>query len=176
MQFKNEIAAIGQLSYLGLPLRKNVAESYRRGLELNAQYSPVRWFGAWLNGNYMVAKIKQYTDASAITYNNVSPLLTPNTILNGGFDFRWKFMKFGISERYVSQQYLANNGDGKFIVPESYVTNAHVTGSYRRSSLTLSINNIINARYFNSGYTDGVTSYYYIAAPRNFYITINMNF
>ena len=38
MDFHNEISAIGPLSYLGLPLRKNVASSYRRGVEIDAAF------------------------------------------------------------------------------------------------------------------------------------------
>ncbi len=177
MQFKNEIAAIGQLSYIGLPLRKNVAESYRRGVELNVQYSPIKWLGLWANGNYMVAKIKSYTDDNTnTTYKNVSPLLTPNVIVNGGCDIKFNYLRFGIDARYISKQYLANNGDNNFVVPESYVSNAHVTGTYKNASLSVALNNITNIRYFNSGYTDGTSSYYYISAPRNFYITLNLNF
>ena len=34
MEFSNEIALTGELSEIGLPLRRNVDDSYRRGVEL----------------------------------------------------------------------------------------------------------------------------------------------
>ncbi|NJO63451.1 MAG: TonB-dependent receptor [Richelia sp. RM2_1_2] len=43
MKFKNEIAAIGRLSYIGLPLRKNVESSYRTGLELSMDIRPIKF-------------------------------------------------------------------------------------------------------------------------------------
>ena len=38
MEFRDEIAPIGALSYIGTPLRKNVGASYRRGVEADVTY------------------------------------------------------------------------------------------------------------------------------------------
>ena len=38
MEFRNEIAATGELSPIGQPLRKNVDKSFRRGVELEASW------------------------------------------------------------------------------------------------------------------------------------------
>ncbi len=42
MEFTNEIALTGELSEIGLPLRRNVDDSYRRGLEFDLRWSFVR--------------------------------------------------------------------------------------------------------------------------------------
>ncbi len=65
MDFRNEIAPIGALSYIGNPLRKNVGASYRRGVELDATY---HGFGRLiLSGNLTAStnRIRSYTDSPA---------------------------------------------------------------------------------------------------------------
>ncbi len=38
MDFEDEIALTGELSEIGLPVRRNVPNSYRRGVELGLQW------------------------------------------------------------------------------------------------------------------------------------------
>ncbi len=40
MEFQDEIALSGELSEIGLPVRRNVPRSYRRGLELELDWGP----------------------------------------------------------------------------------------------------------------------------------------
>ena len=40
MEFRDEIALSGELSEIGLPVRRNVPRSYRRGLELELDWAP----------------------------------------------------------------------------------------------------------------------------------------
>ncbi len=42
MNFRNEIAPIGALSYIGNPLRENVGASYRRGVEATSRIAGSR--------------------------------------------------------------------------------------------------------------------------------------
>ncbi|HVZ77590.1 MAG TPA: TonB-dependent receptor [Gemmatimonadaceae bacterium] len=83
MEFRNEIAAIGQLSDLGLPLRKNVPASTRRGVELDARWHPASRLELGVNGAVSDNWISSYTDdASGETYYDVPPLLTPRVSTN----------------------------------------------------------------------------------------------
>ena len=44
MEFENEIALTGELSEIGLPVRRNAGRSHRRGVELDLAYTPSpRW-------------------------------------------------------------------------------------------------------------------------------------
>ena len=80
MDFRNEIAPIGELSYLGSPLRQNVKSSYRRGIEGDVTVRATSRLT--LGGNVAAStnRIREYTDLSGdapVTYHNVEPLLTP---------------------------------------------------------------------------------------------------
>ena len=49
MEFTNEIALTGELSEIGLPLRTNVDDSYRRGVEIDLKWSATRSWRRWVS-------------------------------------------------------------------------------------------------------------------------------
>ena len=180
MQFKNEIAAIGQLSYIGLPLRKNVASSQRYGLELEYGYCPTKHLTLSGNVTYMKANIDNYTsDFDTMTYKNATPLLTPEWIVNQNVSCSFFNNKLDItaSARYIATQYLGNDNNKNLVVPEAFTFNGAISfRPTKRISLSLICNNITDKRIFNGGYAVLGTPYYYIGAPRNFYVTMNYKF
>ena len=180
MQFKNEIAAIGQLSYIGLPLRKNVASSQRYGLELEYGYCPTKHLTLSGNATYMKANIDSYTsDFDTVTYKNVTPLLTPEWIVNQNVSCSFFNNKLDItaSTRYIATQYLGNDNNKNLVVPEAFTFNGAISiRPSKRISLSLMCNNITNKRIFNGGYSMLGSAYYYVGAPRNFYVTMNYRF
>lgn len=179
MQFKNEIASIGQLSYIGLPLRKNVASSYRKGVEVDMNYSIASKIKIWSNATFMVAKIKEYTtDYDSVTYHNVSPLLTPNIITNIGLDYKIaKYLETNIDMKHISSSYLDNTENSNLKLPSYVVFNLSVTIRLKNElNIVLNVNNLFNDKYYNSGYAQGADSYYFVAPTRNYFITLNKTF
>ncbi|HJQ21987.1 MAG TPA: TonB-dependent receptor, partial [Gemmatimonadaceae bacterium] len=78
MQFRDEILPIGQLSYIGTPLRVNVHSSWRRGVELDATATPTARVELGLTATAMRARIADFVDESTgQEYRDVEPLLTP---------------------------------------------------------------------------------------------------
>jgi iron complex outermembrane receptor protein len=180
LEFKNEIAAIGQLSYIGLPLRKNVASSRRYGVELDYTWHITRNLSLQGNLTRMDAIIDSYTnDADLKTYNKVSHLLTPKWIINQGFTYSFCKNKilFTLNSRYISQSYLDNTNTTNLMVPDMFVFDSGLTFK-AKNNLTLSImcNNFTNEIVYNSGYSVMGTKYYFVGAPRNFYGTLVYKF
>lgn len=177
MQFKNEIAAIGQLSYIGLPLRKNVEESYRRGIELNMIAEPLKGFVLSTQANVSDNIIKSYTtDYDSVTYKNVQPLLTPQIIINQSIDYAFtKWLNAGINARYLSEAFLDNSNNKNYTVPSSLVFNASVGFVFlKKHSLNFMVNNITNTKYYTSGYVQGSQPYYFAMATRNYFVTLKL--
>ena len=178
MDFRDEIAPVGQLSYLGLPLRKNVDRSTRRGLELDATLGGGRRVSGTISGAVTYARIRAYTDdASGVTYRNVEPLLTPR--ITAAHDLRFAITKlFGLTVggRYASRSFLANTGDRRFVLPAAYVSDLGVRAGSDRRSLQLIVYNIGDTDRYAGGYTDGVTSYYYVHAARHATLTARIGF
>lgn len=180
MEFRNEIAAIGQLSYLGLPLRKNVPSSTRRGIELSAAWQPAPAFTASLNGAVSHDWIAAYTDdASGVTYHDVPPLLSPRVTSNQRVTWRPSpRVRLSLEGRYTGRSFLANDGNPRFVLPSAYVTDAQIAWADPggRLAITLFVNNLADVNRYGSGYTDGTISYYYPLPPRNLYLQVRTGF
>lgn len=181
MDFKNEIAPIGQLSYIGLPLRKNISKSIRSGIESNFAYTyKILTFNNSLNISYN--KIQQLkTEYDISSYSNTDPLLTPNFVSNSGLDIKYKFLNIGTSYRYVSKSYLDNTQNNEYATPSYNLVDSYLVISYKYAQIKLTVNNVFNKTYYNSGYVStnqlgNKTSAYFIGAPRNYFISLNLRF
>lgn len=172
MEFRNEIAPIGQLSYIGLPLRKNVDRSYRRGVELSWNYhlTPAVDLGGNLSASSN--RIEQYTDdVSGQSYQNVAPLLTPTMLGMLRIDYRPSFYKFGGEVYFSGPSYLDNTQNDDFSTPSYRFFNLNTSVMFRDCEITLHVRNVFNDNVYLGGYADGITSYYYPLATRNIMVT-----
>jgi iron complex outermembrane receptor protein len=173
MEFRNEIAATGELSDIGLPLRRNVDRSFRRGIEIDAQWQVTPALRMHGNANLSRNRIHRW-----ITYSNVNPLLTPNVLVNQAIDYfptrRWSIGAVG---RYVGKSYLDNTNDEALTTPSFFLVDAHASVNALPSSrLTLQVNNAFNRkRVFPSGYSYLGTRYFYPQATRNVVVSLRVN-
>ena len=179
MDFRNEIDPIGALSYLGLPLRKNVHASYRRGFEIDATYQLTPMLRASANATVMRARIADYTDdASGESFHDVAPLLTPSVITAQRLDWEaTRSLSLWTEGRFTGQSQLDNTGNPSLVLPSAYVWDAsvawHITG---RHALEVRGNNLMNSKRYGSGYGGGDTPYYYVLPPRNVFVTLQLGF
>lgn len=131
MEFRDEIALTGELSEIGLPTRRNVDRSWRRGIELEAAW---RFAPGWMLRpaiNLSRNRIEEWTqfydvydenfeylETVSIVHEDVEPLLTPERIVTVGLEWQpvssWRLEATG---RYVSDSHLDNTGDARFTTP-----------------------------------------------------------
>lgn len=174
MDFRNEIAATGELSEIGLPLRRNVGRSFRRGVEIDLRYrlSP-RW-NLIHTSNFSRNRIEEWTqfldvydsDGSFVestprVYRNVAPLLTPQVVMNQRIEYlRPGGALLAVSGRYVSESYLDNTNRQALVTPSFF--NMDLSASLPLSRiwpegspvLRLQLNNVLNNdRIYPSGYS-----------------------
>jgi iron complex outermembrane receptor protein len=178
MRFRNEITPIGALSYIGLPLRKNVARSVRRGLELDGTFRAPRNVVVTANATWMQGRISEYTDdATQETFRNVAPLLTPGFTSNHTVTLPVSRKgSVALSGRYVGRSFLSNTGDQRFVTPPGYLTDVAATVYLGSATVLVQLRNALNRRFYNAGYTDGLSSFYYIHPPRNLSVTTRWAF
>jgi iron complex outermembrane receptor protein len=178
MRFRNEITPVGALSYIGLPLRKNVRASWRRGVEADVTWRPVPVIATSVNVTVSRNRIAEYTDdATGATYRDVEPLLTPRVLINHAVDWQMaRELSISFSGRYVGRSFLANTGDAAFITPSAYLVDAGVAWQRGRHELALRVMNVGSARFYASGYTDGTSPYYFVTAPRAIFATATIGF
>jgi iron complex outermembrane receptor protein len=198
MNFHNEIASTGELSAIGLLLRRNVDRSYRRGLELEYTWQAVARIK--LRGNATASRNRIHTwtqffdvydDAGNIvgseplTFHDVNPVLTPSLIVNQTIEYAPRSsMTFGITGRHVGRSYLDNTNNGAFVAPAFTTLEASASFAVSRAiTIRVQGNNLLNdKRVFPSGYSylfltpartiEGI-SYYYPQATRNAVVMVD---
>ena len=179
MQFRNEIAATGELSDIGLPLRRNVDRSYRRGVELDAlwQIAPKLWLRNSANvSRNRIHAWTQFDGSEPVVYFNVNPLLTPGVIVSQSLEYKpTSRISAAAIGRYAAKSFLDNTNNDAFTTPSLFDLDGSVAfGVWRSARLSVQVNNILNSkRLFASGYSDGVLAYYYPQATRHFVMTMD---
>ncbi|MEP6491055.1 MAG: TonB-dependent receptor [bacterium] len=180
MDFRNEIAPIGELSYIGSPLRKNVGASFRRGVEADVSYRGIPRLVLSANASASVNRIKAYTDSTGdtpVTYHNVEPLLTPRFLTYERIAFAaTRTLTISAETRHQSRSFLQNTSDPQFVLPASTQLDASVSWRVRDYELVVRGNNLTDSKSYGSGYASGGQSYYFIVPPRNVFVTAKLGF
>lgn len=174
MEFEDEIAATGEQSDLGYAIRRNLPESYRRGVELEALFRPGQRWRLGLVANLSRNRIDTWSQqldvydadygaaASAlVTVHDTPPALSPETLL--GASAEWlplPALTLALSGRWVDRAQLDNLGDDRLATPSFawFDLAARIelgrwiaTGS---PALTLRVNNLLDEeRAWPSGYS-----------------------
>jgi iron complex outermembrane receptor protein len=174
MEFRNEIAQTGELSEIGLPLRRNVERSHRRGLELELRWQAARALrfsgsanlsanaiGEWQQFYDVYGPDGSYVDSVSRLHRDVEPLLTPRAVANLGLDWTPRVeVAAGLRGRYVSKSQLDNTGDDAFTTPSHFVVDASALLRLDRwikhggPRLRLEVTNLLNNdRVWPTGYS-----------------------
>jgi iron complex outermembrane receptor protein len=131
MAFQHEIAQTGELSEIGLPLRRNVDDSVRRGVEVDLTWQARKSLQVRHSATYSYNRIRSWTqyydvyDATGAwagttsrTFENVVPLLTPAVLLNLGAEYSpVAWCTVGAAGRYVGATHLDNTNSADFTAP-----------------------------------------------------------
>ncbi len=200
MEFRNEIASTGELSDIGLLLRRNVDRSYRRGIELDFDWRATPQLRLKTNANFSRNRINEwtqffdlydadfnYTGARAQLYRDVQPLLTPNVLVNQSIEYApLPRLAIGVVGRYVGRSYLDNTNDPGFDAPSYFVLDTNVSYAFTPAMrISLQINNALDERrVYPNGYSyrfdfDGApsgTAYFYPQATRNAVLLMDFDF
>jgi iron complex outermembrane receptor protein len=200
MSFHNEIASTGELSPIGLLLRRNVDRSYRRGIEAEYSWHPVSRLTLRGNGTLSRNRINTWTQFFDVydsagnvagseprEFHGVNPLLTPSSIVNQALEYAPSTsIILGLTGRHVGRSFLDNTNNTAFVAPAFTTVDANASVALSRAvTVRLQVNNLLNSsRVFPSGYSylfltpagsvDGV-SYYYPQATRNAAVMVDFH-
>jgi iron complex outermembrane receptor protein len=172
MEFRNEIAATGALNYFGYAIRKNVPQSFRRGIEFDWMWQINRIVALTNTSAFSYNRIKTYTQdlpiydntgantytTESVTVKNVTPVLTPAVTINQGLRLTpLSWLSLDIIGKYVSKMYLDNTNNNVLSTPAFCFADLRLaiklnsfikTGDH---SLSFQLNNFTNTKYYNSG-------------------------
>jgi iron complex outermembrane receptor protein len=174
MEFRDEIAATGELSPIGYPLRRNVDKSYRRGIELDAFWQALdalRLTAAVGASRNRISTWTQYYDlydadgnfigSTPRTYHDVEPVATPPFIaVLSAETTAIRPLTIGLTGRYVAASWLDNTNTEGLEAPRTFQLDATVSADLSRwipagrPRLKLQVNNVLNnKRLWPRGYS-----------------------
>lgn len=178
MRFDNEILPIGELSYIGTPLRENVPSSYRRGAEVDVTFKPVANIVLAGNATLMTSRIREYTDRDGITYRDVPALLTPR--VQSAQRVSWTpvpGLELAAEGRYIGKSQLTNTNDSALTLPSTYVVDARASWTLGRYSLTVFGFNLNDSRGYSTGnVSSSGAPRYFVLAPPNVQVMLRATF
>jgi iron complex outermembrane receptor protein len=187
MQFRDEIAPIGEINEIGYLLRKNVARSVRQGVEGDLTWRVTPRVTVTTAAAVTDARIAEYRDdASGELFANVTALMTPRVLSAQGIRADLSpWLSFDLDGRYASRMMLTNTNDPRFVVPASWYGDAGLTLRARNTSVLFQVRNVMNRRVYTGGYpgpaadvgdATAMEPYYYTLAPRNLTVHARLAF
>jgi iron complex outermembrane receptor protein len=162
MRYKNQLVLTGELNDVGAPLRRNVGDSYRLGLEVDALFYLGEKF--ILRPNLALSTNKNldflaHQDGQVKDLGNTDISYSPELIAGNVFTYMPKEnIQLSFLSKYVSSQYLGNTEVENAKLDSYFVNDLNVQYTIRPTqlveSITLSalINNIFDATYSSNGF------------------------
>lgn len=177
MRFRDEIAPIGQITLNGYQLRSNVDRSTRTGVEIAGGVNFGDGLSLTANAMRMKARIAEYTyEASSTTYHDVTPLLSPEVLINGQVTRRQGDGDLSVGFRYVGRAFLANDGNATLTIPAFTLVDVGAGIPVLGTMVRIQVQNLLDVTAYASGYTDGSTRYLFPVAGRTLFVTAILAF
>jgi len=162
MNYKDQLVLTGELNDVGAPLRANVGDSYRLGLEIDAN---IRFNNAFsLQPNIALSTNKNQDflfqrDGVLQNLGNTNIAYSPNIILGNMFTYSpSSAMQISLLSKYVGKQYMGNIDSEASILDAYSQTDLNIqyevvcNGFLKSIVFSGLINNIFNAEFESNGY------------------------
>ena len=162
MRYKDQLVLTGEIDEVGAPIRENVGDSYRLGLELEANLA---LSDQWLwQPNITLSENKNLDfrfqrDSALQNLGNTNIAYSPNLVAGSNLVFvpSTQF-QVGVLSKYVGEQYLGNIDADLSKLPAYFINDLNVTYSIgplkwvKNIDFSLLVNNIFNAQFESNGY------------------------
>jgi iron complex outermembrane receptor protein len=195
MQYNNQLVLSGALDNVGEYLRENVDKSYRLGLELDASIVLTEQLSLISNFALSKNKIQDLTinrDDAVQNLNDTNIAFSPDLITTHALEYapNTKF-RAALIGKYVGEQYLSNTDteasklDSYFVTDFNFTYTLPVNNVFDSIVFTGMVNNLLDLKYVDRGYTyldtwSGPTATeiqgYYPQATRNFLLGMTLMF
>jgi len=162
MNYKDQLVLTGELNDVGAPLRANVGDSYRFGLEVDANIALGDKFTLSPNLALSSNKNRDFVfqrDGVIEDLGDTNIAFSPDIILGNRLSYMpTEALQISLLSKYVGKQYMGNI-DSNGSVLEAYSQtdlNLHYvieTDSFvKRITISALVNNIFNAKFVSNGY------------------------
>lgn len=183
MHVTDEIAPLGPLSLVGLPLRTNLPRTHRTGLDLSGVVRPDAHVELGGTLSLLHARIARFTDAATgAVFTNTPPLLTPPVVANARLRVTPGAAAGPAVELRAHHQAASRlTNTGARALSLGAFTAADVTLGLpvrapgvppAATRLEVTVRNATNARAATGGYAIGATRYVFPLAGRHVLFTV----
>jgi iron complex outermembrane receptor protein len=175
MQYTDQLVQTGELDNAGYPIRANVGNSFRTGVELNGT---VRFSDTW-NWTANAAWSVNRNNDFVIIENNIPVMRDTRIILSpgviAGSQLAWKplpGLETAWLSKYVGEQFLDNTENAAVRMAGYWINDLRIAYEFsprglRTLGFSVLVNNLFDVMYSSNGYSYAGVPYYYPQAGRN---------
>ena len=202
MNYKNQLVLTGAIDDVGAPIRATSGESYRVGLEIDADIKLNDQFSIKSNAAFSTNKNEDFKapiNGNLLNLGNTPLSFSPNTIIGNMFIYQPSSnLQISFLSKYVGKQFMSNLNsrvsgldvlDSYFTSDLNFVYEIATKKVFDAIIISGLINNIFNTEYVDRGYyytydypdengntITGDGAGYYPQATRNFLVGVTLKF
>ena len=202
MNYKNQLVLTGAIDDVGAPIRATSGESYRVGLEIDADIKINDQFSIKSNAAFSTNKNEDFKapiNGNLLNLGNTPLSFSPNTIIGNMFIYQPSSnLQISFLSKYLGKQFMSNLNsrvsgldvlDSYFTSDLNFVYEIATKKVFDAIIISGLINNIFNTEYVDRGYyytydypdengntITGDGAGYYPQATRNFLVGVTLKF
>jgi iron complex outermembrane receptor protein len=187
MLYKDQLVLTGALDNVGNPIRTNIGESYRLGIEADANFKLSNKWSIRPNITLSENKNKDFVVDNGVSLENLGKTniaFSPKIVAGNSLNYLvTKELKFSLLSKFVGEQFLSNTQDQNSKLKDYFIQDFNAIYEIKTNKIFKSIgfsvlaNNILNVKYVSNGadYGGGYV-YYFPQAGANFLAGMTLKF
>jgi iron complex outermembrane receptor protein len=186
MFYNNQLVLTGELDPVGFPIRKNIGESYRIGIEFAATWRPLNWLKWSPTITYMQSQnldfVQENADGTVNALGNTAIAFSPNTIAASDLSFMpVDGLTLTLFTKYVGEQFLDNSETSRLTLDDYLLNDIRISYDWDPSwiqniRLYVHVLNAFNEEYSSNGYVFFGDPYFYPQAGTNLLAGMQVDF
>ena len=167
MDYKNQLVLTGQINDVGAYTRTNIANSYRTGIEIEANYKlsdKMNWNGNMTMSQNKIISHTTYIDnwdnwgQEIVDYKNTDLAFSPNLICSSILNYKlMKTTSINFISKYIGKQFIDNTSSKDRMINDYLVNHLRISykwnsSIFKTAKLTLQINNLLNNKYVSNAW------------------------
>ena len=186
-QYQNQLVLTGAIDAQGYPIRENVGQSFRQGVEFTGTYELTTALSATANvALSQNENVNWVSDPTSSVVNNTPIAFSPGAVASARLTYAKKGFEATLWNQYVGKQYLSNEGLEAHSLPAYHIINARTSYTWNCSDMQrlvgfVEFRNLGNTSYAANGYMyrdelDNYIAYYYAQATFNIMTGLTFEF
>ncbi|MET1169062.1 MAG: TonB-dependent receptor plug domain-containing protein [Flavobacteriales bacterium] len=181
-QYQNQLVLTGAIDAQGYPIRENVGQSFRQGVEITGVYELTSALSATANvALSQNENVNWVSDPASSFVGNTPIAFSPGTLASVRLTYAKKGFEATLWNQYVGKQYLSNEGLEAHSLPAYHIINARTSYTWNCSDMQrligfVEFRNLGNTSYAANGYMWGDIPYYYAQATFNIMTGLTFEF